>query len=191
VKNTSKETAASAKKAQGVTQVLVFIVIILAAIACFIFSNQRKVSIDGNTAVIQFKANSIKAVMENKCTLSFLVNNAFSNNVQVPSFFVIPMEKAKSLKRQYGDFVHCGSPGAGAAMESLETICLLPLNRTVERKIKKVMKERYNLPVIEISGCKLEAMKHKYFSKRHFSRSPGGETYYLIEDVNVIQLHYQ
>lgn len=179
------------EKAQGITQVLIFIAIISVAVAFFIFSDQRKVSIDGNTVVIQFKANSIKAVMENKRTISFLVNNAFSNNVRVPSFFVIPMEKARSLKRQYGDFVHCGSPGAQAGMESLETICLLPLNRTVERKIKKVMKERYNLPVIEIAGCKLQVMKHKYFSKRHFSRSPGGETYYLIEDVNVIQLHYQ
>ncbi len=191
VKNILREKAGSGTKAQIILQAIILIVIILAGVVYYLLNTQRKVSIDGNTVVVQFKGNSIKALMEKKCSLSFLVNNAFSNDVSIPSFFVIPLETAKSLKRQYGDFVHCGSPGAQAGMDSLETLCLVPLNKTVERKIRNVMKEKYNLPVIEITGCKLEIMKHKYFSKRHFSHAPGGETYYLIEDVNITQLHYQ
>jgi hypothetical protein len=191
INNTPRERAGAGAKAQIVIQAVILIVMILAGAVYFIVNTQRKITLEGNNAAIDFKGNSIKALMGHKGSFSFLVNNAFSNAVSVPSFFVIPMETAKSLKRQYGDFVHCNSPGAQAGMESLETLCLIPLNKTVERKIRNVMKEKYNLPVIEITGCKLEIMKHKYFSKRHFSHAPGGETYYLIEDVNITQLHYQ
>ncbi|MFA6218082.1 MAG: hypothetical protein WDL87_10580 [Candidatus Omnitrophota bacterium] len=193
-KNIRHEKTALRLKAasgQGNIFILIILVVVIVGLVNFFVNSPRKVSIDGNKVSIKFGGHTINAVMEDACSLSFLVNNAFYNNTRIPSFFVIPMKTANKLKRQYGDFVHCDSPGARAGQESLQTICLLPLNKAVEKKIRKIMKERYNLPVIEIAGAKLDINEHRYLSKMYSSYAPQGEEYYLIEDVSITQLHYQ
>ena len=171
---------------------LVTIVIILSiwGFRLFFFKSPKEITIDGNNVTIKYGKHYIGAHQQSESTASFLVNNAFYNE-NMAGFFVIPLERAEALKRQYGDFVHCNSPGAEAGKQSLCTVFLLPLNTATEQKIKGVMKYKMDLPVIKITGNKLDIREHKFEGIEYGSSAPGGESYYLISDIGITQEHYR
>ena len=168
---------------------LVLIASVFTAAAVF-FKSPKEIVIDGREVTIKYGRHSIEALMQPESTDSFLVNNAFYNRSRMAGFFVIPMSRVKELKQQYGDFIHCDSPGAQAGKESVYSVFLFPLSPEVERKIKNVMKYRLNSPVIQITGNKLDVKAHTFGGGSYYGAFPQGEYYYLISDIAIIQQRY-
>ena len=150
------------------------------------------IDIDGDYATIRYGDTFIKAKMNPETIEGFLVNNGFEGKKSDGWFWVIPMEQAKAMKAQYGDFVHCDSPGASAAKGSLQMLVLFSADPQMRNKIKKVIKRSLNSPVVEIRGSKLEIEDHTVGNEkyRQFDLNTP-ELYYLIEDIRIAQEHYQ
>ncbi len=184
----------SAVSGQGLLRwmiVLAFAVAFAVAFENFLPTYPQKITINGNEATIKFGRHYIVAQGENESYYSFLVNNGFYHSSRLPGFFVISMERVKELKSQYGDFVHCGSAGAEAGKESLYLIYLIPFNSEADKKIKGIMKERLNSPVIKITGHKLFIKEHTLRGKTYYSDYPGNEEFYLVKDVVITQRNFQ
>lgn len=154
------------------------------------FKSPKEITIDGNTVTVKYGKHSMSALTQPESTASFLVNNAFYTQ-NMAGFFVIPLERAQALKRQYGDFMHCNSPGAEAGKQSICTFFFLPLTKDVEQQIKGVMKYKLDSPVIKVTGQRLDIKEHKYGGVDYYGGAPGGESYYLISDIEITQEHYR
>ena len=174
-----------------------FLAIVIIAILVFnlpkIFKKSpREICTNGSYVTINYGAHYINAEMEAEDSPSFLVNNGYFTPSHIAFFFVIPMETAYQLKKQYGDFVHCNSPGAEAGKASLYTIFLVPSDTSVEKKIRGVMKHMMGLPVVMITGHKLNIKEHKMDGRKYFPFDPSGrEEFYLTKDIKIMQENYR
>jgi hypothetical protein len=173
------------------TIVVAVILVFVFAVVIIFFRSPKEIAINGSDVIVKYGRHFINARMQSESSESFLVNNAFYDRWRMAGFFVIPMERANQLKQQYGDFLHCDSPGAQAGKDSLCTIFLLPLNSEAEQKIKGVMKYRLDLPVIKITGNKLDIINHKFGEGQYYSNNPNAEYYYLIRDIQITQENYR
>ncbi len=169
---------------------LVLIALVFTAGVTF-FKSPKEILIDGQEVTIKYGRHYIEAVMQPESTASFLVNNAFYDRSRIAGFFVIPMPRVRELKQQYGDFLHCNSPGAEAGKASLCSAYLFPLDSETGHKIKDVMKHRLNSPVIKITGNKLDIREHKFGTAKYYGFGSHGEYYYLISDIVITQQNYR
>lgn len=152
----------------------------------------KSIDISGDYATIRYADAFIKAKIKARAIDEFLVNNGFKGKRSDGWFFVIPMEQVKALKATYGDFVHCNSPGASAGKESLQQLILFSSSPEIREKIKQVIKKSLNSPIIEIRGSKLEIEEYLVGSEKITQFDPNTpENYYLIEDIRIVQEHYQ
>ena len=160
----------------------------------------KSIEIINDSVTIRYGNSLIKAKMKPEATEGFWVNNQFEDRGSDGWFWVIPLEQAKALKASYGDFVHCGSPGASAARESLQLLRVFTADPKVREKIKEViksMKSSKESGGIEIKGSKLEIEEHLIGTKKHlqsYQNKPENfiyigplEIYYLIKDIFISQ----
>ncbi len=152
----------------------------------------KSINISGDYVTIRYGDSFIRAKMKPETIEGFWVNNGFEGKRSDGWFFVILAEQAKAMKALYGDFVHCDSPGASAAKGSLQMLVLFTADRQMRGEIKKVIKRSLNSPIIEIKGSKLEIEEYTIRNEKYSQFDPNmPENYYLIEDIRIVQEHYQ
>ncbi len=161
----------------------------------------KSIDIIADYATIRYGNTFIKAKMEPEGTEDFWVNNGFADKRSDGWFWVIPMEQAKAMKASYGDFVHCGSPGASAAKGSLQLLRVFTADPQMREKIKKVIKSSLNSPIIEIRGSKLMIEEHLIGNKKYLASYQNGpenfinispsEICYLIKDILIVQERFE
>lgn len=152
----------------------------------------KSIQINLDYVSIRYGDTFIRAKMEPEATEGFLVNNGFKERKSDGSFFVIPMEQARSLKAAYGDFTHCNSLGASAGQNSIQMLVLFSPDEQIREKIKKVIARSLNSPVIEIKGRKLDIAEYTIGGEKYSQfdlNTP--ENYYLIDDIRIAQEHYE
>lgn len=157
----------------------------------------KSINIIGDYATIRYGNTFIKAKMKPEAIEDFWVNNGFEDKRSDGCFWVIPMEQAKAIKASYGDFVHCDSPGASAAKESLQLLRVFTADPQMRERIKKVIKSSLNSPIIEIRGSKLRIEEHLIGNKKYLASYQNGpenfinigpsEICYLIKDILIVQ----
>ena len=178
-------------------KIIILIVITVVVIIAFKAAKDKltvskTIDINGAYVTMRYGDTFIRAKMAPETIESFWVNNGFEGKRSDGWFLVIPMDEAKSLKAKYGDFVHCDSPGAYTAQNSLQMLVLFTNDPHVREKIERIIKVALNSPIIEIKGSKLEIEEHLVKNEKYAQFDVSRpESYYLITDIRVTQEHYQ
>jgi hypothetical protein len=158
----------------------------------------KSMSVKGDQVTISYKDDVVfKANRQPAMTERFLVNNDLEDRRSDGGLFVIPLARAEALKAQYGDFMHCDSPGASAGKESLQRVLLITDDPQVREKIKKVSEKAENSPIVEIKGSRLDIVEQQVKGRGYeeveivLGGSPPPKIYYLIDDIRIVRENYE
>jgi len=174
------------------------LVVAVLAIAAVYFVAQRggatEIGQSGNDLSIAIGNHKLEATKAGpEFTDSFLVIGGMEGSDFYFSAYlsVIPLETAERLAERYGNFRRCGSPGARAGMQSVESMVLYAANAGVERKLKKFNKLGLSGkdPVIEMTFYLLEMKGHTIEQGGHEMQVPSHDIgpSFLVTNARLIQ----
>jgi len=174
------------------------LIVAVLAIAAVYFVAQRggatEIEQSGDELSIEIGHHKLQATKAGpEFTDSFLVIGGMEGGDFYFSAYlsVIPLETAEMLAERYGNFRRCGSPGARAGMQSVESMVLYAANGSVERKLKKFNKLGLagKDPVIEMTFCLLEMKGHVIEQGGHTMEVPSHDIgpSFLVTKARLIQ----
>ncbi|TKJ35702.1 MAG: hypothetical protein CEE38_13915 [Planctomycetes bacterium B3_Pla] len=175
---------------------IIIAVVLIAAAVYFVSQRSGAAGITqaGNDVSIAIGDHRLQAIIAGpEFTESFLVIGGMrSGNFHFNALLsVIPLDTAQALAGRYGDFRRCGSPGAAAGMESVESMILYATSGGVGRRLKKANKQALagKDPVIEMTFCLLEMTNHKIVKSGHELQIPLQDIgpCFLVKEVRLIR----
>ena len=103
----------------------------------------------------------------------------------------IPLERADALRKEYGDFMRCGSQGAGEAKQEVVMVDIIlssPLQKSVLMKARRSQENNLN-PVIHLSGRELRIDQAAYHGISVSLDNQTASTV-LADNVELVQENY-
>lgn len=147
-----------------------------------------KITVKGSRITIDSWGHHIEGIVKNETLYQYVLKDqGVSFGVFSGDGFVtaIPLEKAETLRSQYGDFFKCGSIGAEQAIQSSKGIIFVAQNSRVKHNISKAFSDiKKNPTKVSFTGSKIVILKNLYFTI-NVEDTTGSEIFY-VKDFKII-----